>query len=227
MGKVVGPPIPNSIVKFTTRQPVFFVATAPLSSANHVNLSPKSGEEFRVLDERTVCYADYTGSGSETIAHLHENGRITIMFTAFEGSPNITRIFGTGRIVTVAQLFSRDTEENMKIRGAYSCPNRAKFNEAYHGCRGVIIVDVTRVGLSCGYSVPYMDFVKPRPILKSKLKTMNIEEYWKEKNSFSIDGLKGFYQEKTKQVPTKQWRVGGYEFAEYASRDLSRCFCQS
>ncbi len=74
-------------------QKVFWVATAPLSGAGHVNVSPKGGKYFGIIDPVTFWYHDLSGSGNETIAHLHEprNGRITIMFNAFEGAPKIAR----------------------------------------------------------------------------------------------------------------------------------------
>ena len=81
-------------------QPVFFVATAPLDAAGSVNCSPKGNRrEFAVLDDHTVAYLDQTGSGVETIAHLRENGRIVVMFCAFEGPPRIVRLHGRGRVV--------------------------------------------------------------------------------------------------------------------------------
>src|SRR6476661_6917901 len=84
---------------FIEAQHVFFVATAPLAADGHVNVSPKGLDTFRVLGPRTVAYLDLTGSGVETIAHLRENGRLTIMFCAFEGRPHILRLYGRGRVV--------------------------------------------------------------------------------------------------------------------------------
>ncbi len=91
--------IPQSLIDWIREQKVFWVATAPLSSSGHVNVSPKGGEYFGVLDEKTFWYHDLTGSGNETISHLLEpnNGRITIMLSAFEGGPKIVRLWGEGR----------------------------------------------------------------------------------------------------------------------------------
>ena len=75
-------------------------ATAPLSEDGHVNCSPKGGDSFRVLGPREVVYQDYTGSGIETAAHLRENGRIVVMFCAFDGKPNIVRLHGRGTVLT-------------------------------------------------------------------------------------------------------------------------------
>lgn len=90
--------IPPSLIEWIRQQKVFWVATAPLSGAGHVNVSPKGGEYFGVIDEKTFWYMDLTGSGNETISHLLEpgNGRITIQLNAFEGPPKIVRLFGHG-----------------------------------------------------------------------------------------------------------------------------------
>jgi hypothetical protein len=52
---------------------------------------------------RKFWYMDLTGSGIETTSHLHEpgNGRITVMFNAFEGPPRILRIFGKGMSIAM------------------------------------------------------------------------------------------------------------------------------
>src|SRR5688500_2897774 len=87
---------------FVESQHVYFVATAPLSPDGHVNVSPKGGDTFRVIDERTVAYLDLTGSTVESVAHVRENGRITIMTCAFEGDPQVVRLHGRGRVVLSA-----------------------------------------------------------------------------------------------------------------------------
>lgn len=91
--------IPISMIQWILEQKIFWVATAPLSAAGHVNVSPKGGQYFGVIDERTFWYMDLTGSGNETISHLLEpgNGRITVLFNAFEGPPRILRLWGHGR----------------------------------------------------------------------------------------------------------------------------------
>jgi len=89
--------IDDAVARFIGAQRVFFVATAPLDPAGHVNLSPKGLESFRVIDPKTVAYLDLTGSGIETVSHLRENGRIVIMFCAFDGPPKILRLHGRGR----------------------------------------------------------------------------------------------------------------------------------
>ena len=82
MGKIYDA-LDDELTAFLAAQHVFFVATAPSGDGGHVNVSPKGYDTFAVLDRRTVAYLDLTGSGVETIAHLRDNGRITLMACAF------------------------------------------------------------------------------------------------------------------------------------------------
>ena len=124
-------------------QKVFFVATAPLSRSGHINCSPKDGESFRVLDERTVVYLDLTGSGVETIAHVKENERIVLMFCSFAGGPKIVRLHGHGKIIE-----PEETEfEHF----------RAIFPPMI-GIRSFVKVHLSRISDSCGYGVPLYEF---------------------------------------------------------------------
>src|ERR1700739_2839637 len=91
--------IDESVRQFIEAQRIFFVATAPLDRDGHVNLSPKGLDTLRILGPTTVAYLDLTGSGIETVSHLKENGRIVLMFCAFQGPPKIIRLHGTGRVV--------------------------------------------------------------------------------------------------------------------------------
>jgi len=158
-------------------QPVFFVATAPSGAEGHVNLSPKGYDTLRVLGPKRVAYLDLTGSGAETIAHVRENGRITLMACAFNGNPRISRIHGTGS-VHVAGSDGFDALEG-------------KFPKL-PGRRAIIEVDVNRVTTSCGYAVPLMDLVAERDRLQDWARQKGddgIVEYWASKNAQSIDGL--------------------------------------
>ena len=155
---------------------MFFVATAPTSNGR-VNLSPKGYDAFRILDDNRVCYLDLTGSGAETIAHLRENGRITFMFCAFEGKPNICRLYGTGRV-----LRSGDDEfaDLQRLFGPHD------------GTRAIIVADIDRTSNACGFSVPFMDFVEERETLNNHWDgkaSDEMAEYWAKKNATSIDGL--------------------------------------
>lgn len=167
---------------FVEAQHVFFVATAPLSGG-HVNASPKGiAGTFVVVDEHTVAYLDITASGAETIAHLREpgNGRITLMFCSFDRSPDVVRLQGTGRVVSVYDQEYDDWA--------------ARFTET-RGARAVIVVDVERVSDSCGYGLPLMDYADERELLPAHMERKGAEgllEYRRLKNRTSVDGLPAF-----------------------------------
>ena len=169
--------IDKKIRTFIEAQKMFFVATAPLSGEGHVNLSPKGLDSLRVLSETRVAYLDLTGSGAETIAHLKENGRITIMLCAFEGPPNILRLFGTGTAHPVG------TPGFEKLAGEFG---------SLQGARSIIEVDLTRVQTSCGYAVPFYEFKGEREQLTkwaAKKGEGGIAKYQQQNNRKSIDGL--------------------------------------
>ncbi|MEM8712070.1 MAG: pyridoxamine 5'-phosphate oxidase family protein [Planctomycetota bacterium] len=175
MGKVFDA-IDESVAEFIARQKLFFVATAP-DGEGHINVSPKGLDSFAVLGPNQVAYLDLTGSGAETIAHLRQNGRITLMFCAFEGLPNIVRLYGSGRAVL------RDDPGYGTLA--------ERFGEL-GGARSIVVVDVTRVSTSCGYGVPLMEFQGERSILDGWAEQKGesgVRAYWAEKNVSSIDGL--------------------------------------
>ncbi len=161
-------------------QKIFFVATAPLSRDGHINCSPKGADTFRVLGERAVAYLDLTGSGAETIAHLRENGRIVIMFCAFDGAPKIVRLHGVGKVVYP------DEEAFVGLSGSFSM---------HPGARAIVSVAVDRVSDSCGFAVPFFEFVGPRDGLDRWTEKQGPEKlaaYRESKNRVSIDGLPGY-----------------------------------
>jgi hypothetical protein len=179
LGRVLDRITPE-LTELLEAQPVFFVATAPLADDGHVNLSPKGYDTFRVLDEHTVAYLDLTGSGAETMAHVRENGRVTLMFCAFSGRPSIVRLFGRGDVLPVG------TPE--------AAPLVDRF-PALPGARAVITVAVNRIQTSCGYAVPLMELVDDRDQLlewAAKKGDEKLEEYRQDKNATSIDGLPGW-----------------------------------
>jgi hypothetical protein len=144
-----------------------------------VNLSPKGHDTFRVLDEQTVAYLDLTGSGVETIAHVQENGRVTVLFCAFEGPPRIVRLHGVGEVVRPGHP---DHDELV-----------ARF-PSLPGIRSVIRIACERVSTSCGYSVPLYEYRGERDTLvdwAERRGPEGIGRYWDEKNATSIDGLPG------------------------------------
>ena len=172
--------IDDAMAAWLGRQHVFFVATAPLAVDDHLNLSPKGLDgTFAVLGPRTVAYLDLTGSGVETVAHLRENGRIVVMFCAFEGPPRIVRLHGTGEAVVPA---------DPRFDGLVT-------NFPHHpGIRSVIVVEVTRLADSCGFGVPVLRFEQERSKLDEwadRKGADGIASYQREKNAESIDGLPG------------------------------------
>lgn len=185
----VYPELDERLTKFIAAQPIFFVATAPCLTASgdggHVNMSPKGYRDtFAILGPRAVAYLDLTGSGAETIAHLRQNGQITIMFCSFERAPKILRLYGTGRVV---------------LPGDPDWPGlAARFGSGHVRCaelgseRAIIAVEVDRICDSCGYAVPIMDLREERDVLTqwSERRTPDgLAAYRAEKNSVSIDGL--------------------------------------
>jgi hypothetical protein len=172
--------IDDRLASFLESQPMFFVASAPLSGEGLVNCSPKSNNgELAVIDPHRVGYLDRTGSGVETIAHLRENGRIVLMFCAFEGPPRIVRVHGRGSIV------ERDGEGFEELAGRFA-------TDLLGGARAVILVSADRISDSCGYGVPLMDFQAHRHQLADwtdRKGDDGIRVYWESANSNSLDGL--------------------------------------
>lgn len=177
MGKTYTTITPDT-ASWIANQKMFFVATAPLSRDGHVNLSPKGLDTFRIIDDKTVAYLDLTGSGVETIAHLHENTRITVMFCAFDGPPKIVRLYGTGEVL-------RKDESKYNELSALFTPHDA--------ARSIIVVHIHRVSHSCGYGVPLYEFKSERDHVDKWTTAKGVDgvmAYQKEKNAVSIDGLK-------------------------------------
>jgi hypothetical protein len=174
------PGIDEKLAQWLQAQPVFFVATAPLAADGLVNCSPKGGlGTFAVLDPHRVAYLDLTGSGIETVAHLRENGRVTLMFCAWTGTPNIVRLYGRGSVVLPEDDGFAELEQ--------------RFSD-HPGERCVIVVDVDRVRDSCGYAVPRMELVAERDVLdlsNAKKGPGKLAAYRADKNTVSLDGLPG------------------------------------
>jgi Pyridoxamine 5'-phosphate oxidase len=175
----VHPEITDELREFILAQHMFFVASAPSDVDGHVNVSPKGlAGSFAVLGPHRVAYLDYGGSGAETIAHLRDNGRLTIMFAAFDGPPNIVRLFGHGRAIYIG-----DPD---------FAPMRAEFPVSHNRLRAIIDMTVERVQDSCGYAVPLMTFEADRDRLTAFWAEKDddaAEAYWAAKNAVSIDGL--------------------------------------
>jgi len=162
---------------FIQKQKMFFVATAPLSTSGHVNLSPKGMDCFKILSGNRVAYMDIIGSGNETSAHVLENGRITIMFCAFEGPPNILRLYGQGYTVLPTDAEWQELAPHFNLVLA---------------TRQIIVADVDMVQTSCGFSVPFYSYTGERDHAQKWAENKGadgLEAYKAEKNRVSLDGL--------------------------------------
>jgi hypothetical protein len=183
------PELDERLKKFIARQSVFFVATAPCLSpggeGGHVNVSPKGLKDtFTVLGPHSVAYLDLTGSGAETIAHLRQNGQITIMFCSFDHSTKILRLYGTGEVVLPGSPRWDELAAHF--------PRTADAGALTGAERSIIVVDVHRIADSCGYAVPVMELAEERDVLDRWCEGKSAAElaaYRAEKNAVSIDGL--------------------------------------
>jgi hypothetical protein len=167
---------------FIEAQPLFFVSTAPLAGDGRVNVSPKGREGcLAILDEHTIAYLDFGGSHAETVAHLRENGRITLMWCAFSGPPSILRVYGRGEPIF------RDDPRWPALIGSFGASEEP-------GVRAIVMVTVEDARDSCGFAVPFMDLVGPRELHADFLGRKSDEEFvayceGKETNRHSLDGL--------------------------------------
>jgi hypothetical protein len=172
------PALTAQLKQWINQQPMYFLASAPLQADGHVNLSPRGLDSLRVTGDDEVAILDLTGSGNETAAHLHENGRLTIMFCAFSGDPKILRLYGQGRVILPSD----------KDWGNY----RNLFAPDLPGVRQVFHVHLDRIQTSCGFGVPLMELVDQRDMLLQwahKKGPAGIAQYQRDKNAHSIDGL--------------------------------------
>jgi hypothetical protein len=188
MGKLY-PKLDARLRKFIVSQSVFFVGTAPCLSSDgeggHINLSPKGyADTFAVLGPRSVAYLDLTGSGAETIAHLRQNGQITIMFCSFDHATKILRLYGTGEVVLPG--------EGRWDELAAHFPRITRGTGPPGAERSIIVVQLSRITDSCGYAVPVMELRTERDVLDQwaeKKSAAELAAYRAEHNDLSIDGL--------------------------------------
>jgi hypothetical protein len=167
--------ITSRVQTFIESQKMFFVATAPKDG--RINLSPKGMDSFRISSEKKVQWLSVTGSGNETAAHLINDNRITIMFCAFEGAPNIVRIYGTAK-----EIKPKDNEWSELITQFPTIP----------GARQIFDITIESVQTSCGMSIPFYEYTGERNQLNDWAEEQGqekIEHYWEERNQTSIDGL--------------------------------------
>ena len=167
------PELTDDLTEFIRQQKLYFVATA---SDGHINLSPKGMDSLRVLDAKTVAWLNVTGSGNETAAHVKEDGRMTIMFCAFEGRPVVLRLYGKAKV-----YHARDEEWQSYAQRLPVLP----------GARQIFVLDIELVQTTCGLGVPFFEYVSVREKLIDWAIGKGhdgLQEYWGRKNRLSLDG---------------------------------------
>ncbi|TRY17125.1 pyridoxamine 5'-phosphate oxidase family protein [Tessaracoccus rhinocerotis] len=164
----------DRLQKFIEAQHIYFVATA--ASTGRVNVSPKGLDSLRVLGPNRVVWLNGTGSGNETAAHILETNRMTIMFCSFETKPLILRLYGTAKAIHV---------------GEPGWDELLPLFPPMKGSRNIFDVEVDLVQTSCGFGVPFMDFVEDRDTMDkwSQKKGEGVVDYQQANNHFSIDGF--------------------------------------
>lgn len=170
--------IDDRLRDFIARQHIFFTASA--TAGSRVNVSPRETLCLRITSPNTAIYLDRTGSGNETSAHMKADGRLTIMFCAMAGPPMILRLYGHGRIIHRSSPEYREL-----LHGHYA-------GDEPLGARQIVWLDIDLVQTSCGFGVPLFGYEGERPSLDQWAKAKGpdaIEEYWREKNTLSMDGL--------------------------------------
>jgi hypothetical protein len=172
------PALTAELKTWITRQPMFFLASAPLQADGHVNLSPRGLDSLRLINDHELLILDFTGSGNETAAHLQENGRLTVMLCAFSGDPKILRLYGQAHVIQ-----SGHTEWSRQ---------RALFPAELPGVRQLFHLQIERIQTSCGFGVPLMEFKGQRDMLLQwahKKGAEGVTAYQQKHNAQSIDGL--------------------------------------
>ena len=176
--------------EFIEKQHIFFNASA--AAEGHVNVSPRDVASLRVVGPNTVFWLDLTGSGNETAAHAQADGRLTLMFCAFQGPPLVLRLYGRSRILT------RHSAEYDRLLAEYFAGQETP------GARQMVWLDVELVQTSCGMNVPLYEHAGPRDQLirwAQKKGADGLEQYWHEKNTQSIDGFPTSFAEETEPEP--------------------------
>ncbi len=166
--------IRDDLMDFIREQKIFFVGTA--ANDGTINVSPKGWDSLRVLDANRIVWRNLTGSGNETAAHLAQNTRLTMMFCAFDGRPKILRLYGQ------AQAFHRRDPEYAELDALF---------EPHISSRQLVDFSVELVQTSCGFGVPFFNYVEERDNMDKWLASRGddaIEQYWQEKNQLSLDG---------------------------------------
>ena len=102
---------------------------------------------------------------------------MTLMFCAFEGNPQILRLYGTARTIQ---------------RGEPDWDGLFAHFEPLAGARQIFDLAIERVQTSCGMAVPHFSYGGDRTELDAWARRQGpdgIARYWHRKNRRSIDGL--------------------------------------
>ena len=166
----------KTFTDFIQQQPLFFVATA--SAQGRVNVSPKGLDSLKVINSQKIVWLSVTGSGNETAAHVIQNGRMTLMFCAFEGPHTILRVYGSATVV--------HTQDKDWLSLYALFPN-------YAGARNIFSLNIELVTTACGSGVPEMSVTRSRAETDllpwyEEMEQSEVEAYWRKKNLTSIDG---------------------------------------
>jgi len=144
------PELDERLINFIKAQKIFFVATAPDNlHEEYVNLSPKGYDTLEILDNNTIVYADYPGSGNETATHLQQNGKLTMMFASFDKTPMVLHLYGHGEAVALNSPVGKELKEKLG-------------SKVSQYVRQLILLHMERVKTSCGYGVPYYQYMGER-----------------------------------------------------------------
>jgi len=165
----------DKLIMFIEEQKIYFVGTATADS--RINISPKGMDSLKVIDKNRIVWLNVTGSGNETSAHIQENPRMTIMFTAFKGDPMILRIYGTAKVIH---------KKDMEWESLFSLFNPLP------GARQIFDLEIELVQSSCGMSIPLFDYIDEREQLNvwaEKKGEEGIKKYWDQNNQYSLDGI--------------------------------------
>ncbi|KAM3468838.1 hypothetical protein MY5147_007564 [Beauveria neobassiana] len=194
----------DNLRDWALRQSVFFVASAPLRG-RHINVSPKGLPEssLAVLGPNQVAYVDSMGSGCETICHVRENGRVTMLFCSFDKTPRILRLYCTGSV----------TESD---RPEFHTWLQKMGDKELVGARAVIVLNIFKVQVSCGFGVPLLaldsdpTLDEPKPCLLTRPR---LEEFAR----YAVDrGQTLEHQQK--------WNSSSLDVAAASREDMKRFF---
>ncbi|NSX54381.1 pyridoxamine 5'-phosphate oxidase family protein [Parasulfitobacter algicola] len=161
--------------RFIEDQYLFFVGTA--ATDGRVNVSPKGMDSLRVLAPNRIIWLNLTGSGNETAGHLLNNPRMTLMWCSFAKRPMILRLYGTARAV-------HHLDDDWHALYDH-------FPKSV-GARQIYDLTVDLVQTSCGYSIPFLDYVGERHVLQKWGEDKGqegVRAHWATRNTETIDGM--------------------------------------